>query len=134
MKNAFVQTTDYHFFSNELQRYQYKIHLDSVKIIDNIIKKFSPIQVDENVETIDYGKEPEMLRVTKIELMAVDSWGAPGQKLSFRYEGMPLSKTGKPMKNRKPKWFGAFRKDGKYYDCPSYNRIKIVPAKMFNSY
>ena len=122
---------EYVFLSDELHDYLRKIRNESKELIDKIIKENSVIQLGENVEVVPYFKEKtKIVRVTTIKLMAISLWGEPGERLSFYYEGVPLSKSGEPMKNRKPEWFGTFIKDGKKYHCPSYLKVKIIPAKM----
>lgn len=121
---------NYHFKTDKLWKYRQKIEKESKELIEILIKNHSPIQLGEDVETISFGEETEMMRVTAVELMAVSNLGFPGDKLSFYYEGIPLGKNGKPMKNRKPKCLGAFIKNGQWYYCPSYYRVKIIPAKM----
>lgn len=123
---------DEYFFEDEsFSDYLRKIKNDSFKLIEKIIKKHSVIQVGENVEVIMYNSDNIKMRVTTVKLMAINSWGGAGTELSFYYEGIPLSKNGKPMKNRNPQWFGTFIKDGKKYHCPSYLRVEIIPAIMY---
>ncbi len=120
---------NFEFESKELQDFMKNIAESSCKLIDEIIKENSPIQIGEDVRTIQYAGNIEILRVTKITLWAIDSWGNPGKKLSFEYEGLPLRKNGEPMKHRNPVWFDAFEKKDKKYYMPSYNRIKVKSAK-----
>ena len=120
---------EYYFTSTELQEYMYKIRDESKGLIEKIIKEKSVIQVGEDVEVCYAGKN-KFVRVAIIKLMATSSWGYPGESLSFYYEGVPLSKNGEPMKNRKPEWFGTFFKNGKKYHCPSHLRVKIITAQM----
>jgi hypothetical protein len=117
------------FKSKELTVFQDKIEKESLNLINKIIKKHCPISVGEKIKAL-YGEEAEWLIVTEISLMAVDSWGWHGEKLSFKYEGLPLKKNGEPMKNRKPKWFGCFEKNGKICHTPSYSRLSIMSANM----
>lgn len=121
---------EYFFVSEELTKFKNEIRNKSIKLIDKIIKEKSVIQIGEDVEIIQYNKYNKILRVTTIKLMAISSWGEPGEKLSFYYEGRPLSKNGELIKNRKPEWFGTFIKNGIKYHCPSYLRVTIVPAKI----
>ena len=118
------------FKSRELSKFEDKIEKESTDLINKIIKKDCPIVVGEKIKTL-WGEIEEWMVVTKIELMAINSWNYPGDRLSFRYEGIPLKKNRVPMKNRKPKWFGYFKKNDKIYGTPSYLRVTIVPAKMF---
>ena len=118
------------FKSKELSDFKEKIEKESVALIDKIIKENCPISVGEKVKAI-YGDTTERLIVSEINLMAVDSWGWHGERLSFKYKGIPLKKNGEPMKNRKPIWFGCFEKDGKIYHTPSYLRLSVIPARMF---
>lgn len=120
----------FEFNNDVLQSFMRKIREESLTLIDNIIKKYSPIQIGEDAETTDYKKDSLILRVTKIELYAIDSWGGPGERLSFVYQGIPLKKNGEPMKQRRPIWFSSFIKNGKKYYMPSYNRFLIAEAKM----
>jgi hypothetical protein len=119
------------FKSKELTEFQDKIEKESFDLITKIIKEHCPISVGEKIKTL-WGNVEEWMVVTKIDLMAINSWNYPGERLSFRYEGVPLKKNRVPMKNRKPKWFGSFEKKGKIYHTPSYLRITIIPAKIFN--
>lgn len=123
----------FEFVSAELSRFQAKIDKDSTALIAKIIKAHSPIQIGECVDSFECGVYKQVLQVSKIKLCAVKSWGFPGDKLSFAYEGLPLKKDGSVMKNRKPIRFSAFRKDGKKYHMPSYNRLQIATARMFGS-
>lgn len=118
------------FISKELNNFRRKIYNDSQELIKKIIEKNSPVQIGEDVEIIKHPGDTEKFRVTTIKLMAIDSWGEPGSRLSFYYEGIPLSQKGEPMKNRRPKWFSSFWKDGKEYRAPSCLRLEIVPARM----
>ena len=118
------------FKSRELSSFEGKIEKESADLIAKIIKQDCPIVVGEKVKTL-WGDVEEWMVVTKISLMAINSWGEHGDRLSFQYEGIPLKKNRVPMKNRNPKWFGCFEKKGKIYDTPSYSRLIIVPAKMF---
>jgi hypothetical protein len=118
------------FKSKELTVFEDKIEKKSINLINKIIKEHCPISVGEKIKTL-WGDVEEWMVVTKIELMAVDSWDCHGDTLSFKYEGIPLKKNRVPMKNRKPKWFGCFEKKGRIYDTPSYFRLTIMPAKMF---
>ena len=115
------------FKSKELAAFARKIDKESVSLIKKIIKKHCPISIGEKVKT-KYDKKREWLIVTEIELMVIDSWSM--NRLSFKYEGLPLKKNGEPMKNRKPVWFGCFEKNGKVYHTPSYSRLSVVPANM----
>lgn len=117
------------FKSEKLTEFQEKIDKESLSLINKTIKEHCPISVGEKVKTF-YGKEVEWLIVSKISLMAIDSWGWHGNRLSFKYEGLPLKKNGEPMKNRKPVWFGCFEKNGKVYHTPSYSRLSVVPASI----
>lgn len=125
-----MMNTQFEFTSSQLSAYMDKIRKESQCLIDELIVKYSPIQKNEDVETVRFG-ELQVLRVTKITLLAVDSFGHPGEKLSFSYEGLPLTKKGDPMKNRNPIWFSAFRKEGKKYHMPSYFRVGIKTARMY---
>ena len=118
------------FKSKELTVFQDKIEKESLNLINKIIKEYCPISVGEKIKTL-WGEVEEWMVVTTIDLMAINSWGCHGERLSFKYEGIPLKKNRVPMKNRKPKWFGSFEKKGKIYNTPSYLRLTIVPAKMF---
>ena len=118
------------FKNKELTEFQDKIDKESCDLINKIIKEHCPISVGEKVKT-SWGYVDEWMVVTKISLMAIDSWSYPGERLSFRYEGILLKKNRVPMKNRKPKWFGSFKKNGKTYNTPSYLRFAIISAKMF---
>lgn len=118
------------FKNKELTEFQDKIDKESCDLINKIIKEYCPISVDEKIKTL-WGEVEEWMVVTNISLMAIDSWNQPGERLSFQYEGIPLKKNGESMKNRKPKWFGSFEKNGKVYNTPSYSRLAIIPAKMF---
>ncbi len=122
--------TQFEFTSSRLTSYMDKIGKESRSLIEELVVKYSPIQIAEDIESIISG-ELQILRVIKITLFGIDSWDALGEKLSFSYEGMPLTKKGNPMKNRKPIWFSAFRKEGKKYHMPSYNRIEIKTARMY---
>lgn len=122
------------FKSKELTVFQNKIEKESLNLINKIIKEYCPIFVGEKVKTFTFssnGDEIEWLKVSKISLMAIDLWNYPGERLSFKYEGLLLKKNGEPMKNRKPVWFSCFEKDGKIYNTPSYLRLTIIPARMF---
>lgn len=119
------------FKSKELTVFQDKIEKESLNLINKIIKEYCSISVGEKIKTLR-GEVEEWMVVTNISLMAVDSWGWHWEKLSFEYEGIPLKKNRVPMKNRKPKWFGCFEKDGKIYHTPSYSRLSVVPANMFS--
>jgi hypothetical protein len=118
------------FKSKELSVFDTKIDKESCDLINRIIKEHCPISVGEKIKIL-WGHIDEWMIVTKISLMAIDSWNQPGERLSFQYEGIPLKKNGESMKNRKPKWFGSFEKNGKVYNTPSYSRLAIIPAKMF---
>jgi hypothetical protein len=117
-----------------LNAYMDKVKVKSKALIEGIIKSHSPIQVDNDVDVPKWKNGIERHRVTKIELYAKDSWGIPGTIFSFRYWGIPLSKKGEPMKNRNPVEFNHFINDGKELHMPSYNRLQIIPAKMFVGY
>jgi len=118
------------FKSKELSEYQDKIEIESSAIIKALIKEHCPIAVGEKVKTFPYLAEAEWLMVTKISLLAVDSWGCLGEELSFSYKGAPLTKNGELMKNRKTVWFGTFEKNGKRYNTPSYLRRPVLVASM----
>lgn len=118
------------FKSKELTVFQDKIEKESLNLINKIIKEYCPISVGEKIKTL-WGEVEEWMVVTNINLMAINSWRYPGERLSFEYEGIPLKKNRVPMKNRKPKWFGCFEKKGKIYHTPSYLRLTIIPARMF---
>ena len=120
------------FKSQELTVFKDRIEKESTNLIAKIIKKHCPISIGEKVRTFAYFNEVEWLIVSKISLMAIDSWNYHGDRLSFEYEGIPLKKNGVPMKNRKPKWFGCFEKNDKIYHTPSYSRIAVVPANMYS--
>lgn len=122
----------YEFESSEYSEYKSKIWNESNKLIKKIIKEHSVIQVGDDVEIVDFQKN-KILRVVTIKLMAVSSWGEAGEKLSFYYEGVPVAKNGKPIKNRKPIWFGTFIKNDKKYHCPSYRRVEITSAKIYKN-
>ena len=124
-----MKTETIEFISKDLLEYQSKIGKESQDLIDKIIEEYCPIIVGEKIKTI-YGKEIEWLVVTEISLMSVDSWGCHGDRLSFEYSGIPLKKNRMPMKNRKPKWFGSFEKNGKIYNTPSYSRLLVSAASM----
>lgn len=117
------------FKNEELEKFKFNIRQESQKLIDKIIKENSPIQIGEDVETIGFS-ETRTLRVISIKLWADDSFGYPGNTLSFSYEGMPLKKNGEIMKNRIPVPFWAFTKNGKKYHVPSYWRIRIKTARI----
>lgn len=119
------------FKSKELAAFKERIDKESHVLINNIIEKHCPIFVGEKVKTL-WGEVEEWMVVTKISLMAINSCGYHGGKLSFEYEGIPLKKNRVPMKNRKPKWFGCFEKNGKIYHTPSYSRLAVVPANMYS--
>lgn len=119
----------FEFESKEFENYMERIRSESKQIIEKIILEYSPIKIGDDIETISFGRKT-VLRVSTIELCAIDQWGYPGDKLSFNYYGLLLSKSGKPMKNRKPVWFSSFIKNKKRYDMPSYNRVNIKKAKM----
>jgi hypothetical protein len=119
------------FKNKELTEFQDKIDKESCDLINKIIKEYCPISVGEEIKTL-WGEVEEWMVVTKIDLMAINSWNYPGERLSFEYKGIPLKKIRIPMKNRKSKWFGCFEKDGKIYNTPSYSRIIIIPARMFH--
>lgn len=123
---------DFEFKSEEFERFKRKIYEDSDALIKKMIKENSPIKLDEDVKVFEYRDEIQMLRVSKIEVWAISSWGCQGDRLSFDYHGLPLKKNGEPMKNRKPIWFNCFEKDGKRYHMPSYSRIKVIRAHMNN--
>lgn len=122
------------FKSKELAWFKGKIEKESLDLIAKIIKKHCPISVGEKVKTFTYGNKVEWLIVSEISLLAVDSWGYHGEKLSFEYEGLPLKKNGEPMKSRKPVRFDHFEKKGKIYGTPSYSRLTVVPANMYRRY
>ena len=118
------------FKSKELTTFQDKIEKESTDLIAEIIKEHCPISVGEKIKTL-WGEVEEWMVVTKISLMAINSWGEYGDRLSFEYEGIPLKKNRVPMKNRKPKWFSCFEKTGKIHGTPSYLRLAVVPANMY---
>ena len=120
---------DFEFKSKRLSRCMSRLEIESQFLIDAIIAERSPIQVGENVETI-CGSVSQTLRVVSVTLHAVDSWSYPGDRLSFVYEGLPLTKKGVPMRGRKPIEFNTFFKNGKRYSMPSYNRVEIKSARM----
>jgi len=126
-------TNEYEFISEDFKNFSNKIRKESITLIEKMIKDHSVIQIGEDVEIENYKQENSFIRVISVELMAISSWGDAGEKLSFRYEGIPLAKNGKPMLKRKPVWFGTFFKDGTKYHCPSYSRVKIIPAKLSKS-
>lgn len=119
----------FEFKSKELSKYMSKIEVESKTLIDAIVANKSPIQVGENIEAFLF-LEPQPTRVVSVSLYAVSSWGYPGDRLSFEYEGMPLTKKGVPMRGRNPIQFNTFFKNGKRYSMPSYNRVGIKPARM----
>jgi hypothetical protein len=125
-----IKMKNFEFNNGALQSFMRKISKESLALIDNIIEKYSPIQIGEDVETVTYNGT-QTLRVTKIELYVIDSWGGPGERLSFVYQGIPLKKNGKPMKQRKPIQFSVFIKNNEKYWMPSYNRFLITEAKMY---
>ena len=131
-KNNKMKTETIEFESKELSEYKYKIDKESLVLINKIIEEYCPIAVGEKVKTL-FMDNVEWLQVTKISLMAVDSWGWHGDKLSFKYEGIPLKKNGDAMKNRKPVWFGCFEKNGKIYHTPSYFRLLVSGASMMHT-
>lgn len=100
-------------------------------LIEKIVKEYSPIQKDEIIDWVKYNGNVEKLKVARVILMAVDSWGCLGGRLSFAYWGMPLTKKGKVAKNRKQIYFYSFYKNGKKYHMPSYNRLEVKTARMF---
>ena len=123
----------FEFRADELSEYMIETEKHSAILIKNLIEKYSPIQVGDHILGIDNRKEMP-LQVNKVELFAInDSWNfrCPGQKLSFSYLGIPLTKKGTPMKGRKCVWFSSFIKDGKKIRMPSYDRIQIKSARMF---
>ena len=126
-ENTFYDTTD----CKELDQYMRKIAVDSETLINKIIAKYSPVKIGEDIKEIPSGR---MIRIKKIDLLVVDSWGYPGDKLSFSYEGDLLTKKNKIMKNRNRVKVCAFQKNGKKYFTPSYNRIKIEVARMFQTW
>lgn len=117
------------FQSKELSDYQDKIEKESTELINKLIIENCPIAVGEKVKSL-FMNEEEMMIVTKISLMAVDSWGRHGEDLSFQYYGIPLKKNGEPMKNRKPVLFDYFEKNGKKFGTPSYFRLLVSAAIM----
>ena len=124
---------DFEFESNELEKFKRDIRNQSLDLINKLVKKHSPIKIGETVNTWpswSTENEAEKLIVTEIILMAVDSWGYPGDKLSFEYEGAPLKKNGEKMKNRKPIWFNCFKKNAKRYHMPTYNRVEVTTARL----
>ena len=123
---------DFEFESRELVKYQRKIREQSQKLIEKIIKGKSPIQIGENVETCTMANI-QLLKVVDITLQAVDSFGTAGNLLSFGYTGMLLKANHEIMKNRKPIYFSTFTKNGTKYTMPSYFRIQIRSANMFDS-
>jgi hypothetical protein len=120
------------FKNKELNKFTDKIEKESIILINEIIKNHCPIKIGEKIKTIYYRDRVMWLIVSKITLMAVDSWGWHGNKLSFSYEGIPIKKNGEPMKNRKPVWFDHFEKKGKIYSTPSYSRLIVDSAKMYS--
>ena len=121
--------TQFEFEHESLRVFMQKTREASAALIAEIIKEHSPIQKDEDIESLHLG-ENKRLRVTRVTLEAISSFGWPGERLSFSYEGIPLAKNGEPMKNRKPISFSHFQKDGEKYYMPSYNRVEIVPTQM----
>ena len=119
------------FINKELDEFANEIKEKSIKLINKIIKNHCPIKIGEKIKSL-YGKEETWLIVSKITLMAVDSWGWHGNRLSFSYEGIPVKKNGEPMKKRKPLWFNCFEKNGKIYNTPSYSRLIVDSAKMYS--
>jgi len=117
------------FIHEGLRVYMLKISEESDSLIKKIIEEYSPAQTGDDVVVSVLG-QPQSLRVTEVNLEAVDSCGWPGGRLSFSYKGIPLTKKGEPMKNRKQVLFSHFMKDGKKYSMPSYYRVQIVPARM----
>ena len=121
----------FEFRSNRLTQFMEKINKESRFLINKIVELYSPIQKDEDVEVIRYLGDPQILRVIEITLFAVSLYGSPGDKLSFLYKGIPLTKKGGPMKNRKPIMFDTFLKNNKKYHMPSYFKVEIKPARMY---
>lgn len=117
------------FTSEDFADFTDRIEQKSTKLINKIIKNHCPICVGEKVKTFGYGGEAEWLQVSTINLMIIDSWSK--NNLSFFFEGRPLKKNGEPMRNRKPVWFDCFEKNGEKYTIPSYCRLTVGQAKMY---
>ena len=116
----------FEFKSKKFSKYNHGIWKKSRLMIQEIIRDQSPVQVGDDVEL-----SFSVVRVSKITLMAVSSYGYPDpSKLSFSYEGQPLTITGHIKKNRNPVAFDSFRFHGKMYRMPSYNRVEIIHAHM----
>ncbi len=120
------------FKSSELFAFKQKAIDEFKQIKENLIARHSPIQVDDVVLTPtsigvaeDWNPTQQKVRVTKVFLFAQHWWGGIGEALSFEYEGVLLSKTGEPMKNRKPIRFSSADKDSKRVKMPSYMKHEL---------
>ena len=123
-----MDNQQFEFESVELGVFAQKIRDESRKLIEETIKKHSPIQIDDIV-TECYG-EKQKLQVTEINLYGIDAWESSFARMSFSYWGLPVKKNGSPMLNRKPVWFSTFIFNGVKYNMPSYNRKEIINATM----
>lgn len=119
------------FESTELFKFEHKMQVDSAKLVEKVIAEKSPAQKGDIIYAIHTTAsiEPIWMQITKVSLMSMRGWGGMGE-LSFYYEGVPLTKQGKPMKNRNPKPVWAFEIGGTRVDCPTYNRDCIGVATM----
>ena len=118
------------FFDKKLFNYMEKIKNDSTLLIDEIIKKYSPVQIGEEVLDISWSRNRKV-KIVKITLMVMKYSGYPGNRFSFSYEGKLLTKKGEIAKNRKAVDILHFMKNGKKYYIPSYLRLRMVSARMY---
>jgi len=118
------------FKSKKLENFLDTIWGKSIKLMNEIIEKRSPIQKGEIVFARTWA-EPVKVKVTMIDLMISGKYEPYSGKYSFRYFGIPVRKDGvTPMRNRNEIEFNGFTKNGKKYDYSSGYRLKVVPATM----
>jgi len=108
------------FKNNELDNFQSKVRKESDSLIAKIIKQECPLEVGDKIKAFCFNYKTKMVQVSKISLMAFDSWRRSGHKYSFRYEGLPIRIDGEVAENRNPVWFEWFEKNGVVYGVPDY--------------
>ena len=120
--------------SKKFSDYRYNVRKESTTVIGEFIKNNSPVQVGDIVMIAEYKNEGKLAKIAKIELLIQGRHEPYEELLSFVYWGALLKKDGVTvMKNRNLMLICCFVKDGVKYFTPSYSRLKVIPAKMYEA-